>query len=95
MRPRSSYPPPLASPPSWLPLLGPGDSGAGPGPSDDSPLPGEGWPALETIDYLSKLIVLIVLLLALPWLIHKLLTDPGQLSGHSAGMAMGPASLGV
>lgn len=86
---------PLAAPPSWLPLLEPADSGGGLGPGNEGPFPGEGWPKLETLDYASKLIVFVILLLALPWLIAKLLTNPGEVSGHSAGLAMGPASMGA
>lgn len=89
----SPYPPPLTAPPLWLPLLEPTDSGE-PGPGSE-PFPSAHWPKIETIDYLSKLIVLIVLLLALPWLIGKLLTNPGEVTGHSAGLAMGPASMGA
>jgi hypothetical protein len=91
MTPGQPYPPPLDAPPSWLALLGPaGATGLGPGR-----IPGPGWPSIETIDYISKFIVLLVLLLALPWLIGKLLTAPQEVSSHSAGLAMGPASMGA
>jgi hypothetical protein len=86
------YPPaPLTAPSPWLPLLEPeGEKGRGPG--NESPLPGEGWPQVETIEYVSKLITLILLLLALPWLTEKLLTHPGAVSRHSASLAApGPA----
>ncbi|HWW67812.1 MAG TPA: hypothetical protein VNY83_07480 [Solirubrobacterales bacterium] len=75
-------------------MLEPADKG-GPGPGSESPLPGEHWPALESIDYVSKLIILIVLLLALPWLISKLLTAPHELTEHAAGASMGVASMGA
>ena len=80
----ASYPPPLQGTPSWLSLLGGGSGEAGLGHP-----PGEGWPAIETIDYVTKFIVLLVLLLALPWLIGKLVTAP-----HEVKLAMGPASVG-
>lgn len=88
------FPAPLTSPSDWVGLVDEGAGGEGPGPHNEKPLPGEGWPKLETVDYVSKLIVLLILLLALPWLIVKLLSNPGELSGHSAGLAMGPASMG-
>jgi hypothetical protein len=86
---------PLAAPPSWLPLLEPADSGGGLGPGNEGPFPGEGWPKLETIDYASKLIVLVLLLLALPWLVSKLLTHPGELPRHSASLVGAPGSVGA
>jgi hypothetical protein len=58
-------------------------------------IPGEHWPKLETIDYISKLIVLIILVIAFPWLLTKMLTNPRELTGHAAGLATGPASMGV
>jgi hypothetical protein len=75
---------PLAAPPTWLQLLEPAEDGGGqPGPGHEHPVPGHHLPRLETIEYLSKLIVLILLLLALPWLVGKLLTAPGDVVGHS------------
>ncbi len=50
------------------------------------PLPG--WPAPTTVDYLTKLIVLGLLLLALPYLIGKLLTSPAEVFTSTAGRAM-------
>ncbi|HET7120307.1 MAG TPA: hypothetical protein VFI17_03525 [Solirubrobacterales bacterium] len=44
-------------------------------PASHFPLPG--WPAASTVDYLTKLILLGLLLLALPYLIGKALTSPG------------------
>jgi hypothetical protein len=79
----SPYSRPLAAPPSWLPLL---ESAKGePGPGNESPLPGDGWPQLEAIEYVTKLALLLLLLLALPWLIGKLLTSPGEVAAHVAG----------
>ena len=69
---------PLTAPAPWLPLAAEQAAGRGPGPGREHPFPGPGWPPLEAIDYLSKLIVLGVLLLALPWLVGKLLTHPGK-----------------
>jgi hypothetical protein len=96
MRPRSPYPPPLTAPPSWLPLLESGDGGPGAATAEDSAapasggnFPGEGWPSIETIEYVSKFIVLVVLLLALPAVVSKLL------SGHTPHVSMGPPSMGA
>jgi hypothetical protein len=44
-------------------------------PASHFPLPG--WPAASTVEYLTKLILLGLLLLALPYLIGKALTSPG------------------
>ncbi|MDX6609033.1 MAG: hypothetical protein QOF85_958 [Solirubrobacterales bacterium] len=82
----SPFPTPLTGPPSWLPLLVPAEDGE-PGAEDESSFPNEHWPKLETVDYVNKLIVLIILLLALPWLFGKLLSHPSQVSHHAAAMA--------
>jgi hypothetical protein len=74
---------PLAAPASWLPLLEPAPGGA---PRND--FPAEGWPSIEKIDYLSKLITLMLLLLALPWLIEKLFTHPAE-AWHATAMPSG------
>lgn len=76
----------LSAPPSWLPLYEAqeGDQGA-----DGTGFPGESWPQLQTIEYISKLILLVLLLLGLPWLFAVLLSHPSRLSAHAA--AMGPA----
>lgn len=87
----AQYPPSLSVQPSWLELVSEG--GEGSAPVGDSPLPGTGWPRLESVDYLNKLIILVILLLALPWLLGKLVSDPGKASRHAAGFAMGSSSL--
>jgi hypothetical protein len=84
--------PPLTSPPAWWMGTG-GEGGAGPGPSGEGPIPGPGWPAPQTVDYLTKLIVLGLLLLAIPWLLAKLIQSPREGSRHAAAAAMG--SLGT
>ena len=92
----SPYPPPLTAPPSWLSLLESADQGeAGPGAGREGPLPGEGWPPIETIDYVSKLLTLILLLLALPWLVDRLLSHPSELPRHSASIVKAPGSMGA
>jgi hypothetical protein len=80
--PSVPYPEPITVRPSWLPLV---DAGKG-APASTAGLPGEGWPAIETLDYTTKLITLIVLLLALPWLLGKVFTHPEQVSRAAAGM---------
>jgi hypothetical protein len=87
----SPYPRPLTAPPPWLPWLEPAENGE-PGPGKEDPFPGEHWPKLETIDYVSKLIGLILLLLALPWLVDKLLSHPSELPRHSAKIVRAPGS---
>jgi hypothetical protein len=57
-------------------------------PRSDGPIPGEHWPALQTIEYISKLIILIILLLALPWVLSRLLTDPEHALKHPAAVAV-------
>lgn len=81
----SPYPMPLTAPPPWLPLLEPEEKGE-PGPGSEGTFPNEHWPKLETIDYTSKLITLMILLLALPWLLERLLSHPSQLPHHAAAM---------
>ncbi|HET6570408.1 MAG TPA: hypothetical protein VFG58_02855 [Solirubrobacterales bacterium] len=80
----SPFPRPLTGPPPWVPLVAPADGEAGAG---EEPAPGEHWPRYETVDYISKLLMLIILLLALPWLFQRLLTHPGDVSRQAAGMA--------
>ena len=58
-------------------------------PASHFPLPG--WPAASTVEYLTKLIVLGLLLLALPYLIGKLLTRPGDVFASTTGRAMSAA----
>lgn len=95
------FPPPMTGPPSWLPLVAAEEApeqeegNGAPGPNRESPIPGEGWPHIDTIDYLSKLIVLILLLMALPWLIDRLLSHPGELPRHSAHLVGAPGSAGA
>jgi hypothetical protein len=90
----SPYPQPLTAPPPWLPLheLAGGEDSDAPGPGAEGPLPGDHWPKLETVEYVSKLIVLVLLLLALPWLVDRLIAHPGRISKHSAeALSVAPA----
>lgn len=89
------YPVPLTAPPSWLPLLehGDGGSGGGLGPDLEGAIPGTGWPAAETIDYLYKLLGLLVLVLALPWLFERLLASPRK--GSHGAATLSPAAMGA
>lgn len=81
------YPEPLTTPAPWLALVDAGEEGTSePAPM---PFPGEHWPDLHAVEYTTKLIVLIVLLLALPWLISKLLTNPGEVMRHSGSIPAG------
>ena len=84
----AAYPPPSTATSSWVAMVGGGAAAAPPSPVTAG-LPGEGWPSLETVDYLVKLITLVVLLLALPWVFGKLLTEPGKVSKRAAGISVG------
>lgn len=44
--------------------------------------PPEGWPSKAQVDYTTALIFLGLLLLALPWIMGKLLTDPEGVIGQ-------------
>jgi hypothetical protein len=72
-----------APPPWWLATQEQEQAPAGPVPG----IPAEGWPDLHTIEYLTKLIVLGLLLLSLPWLLAKLVHSPGDAMKHAAGAA--------
>jgi hypothetical protein len=52
-------------------------------PSWSEPAPGDyppsRWPSKEQLTYTKELVTVALLLLALPWLLSKLLTDPGAL----------------
>lgn len=41
--------------------------------------PPRSWPSKEQLDYTQKAITCLLLILALPWLVYKLLTAPSQL----------------
>ena len=87
----SPFPKPLTGPAPWVPLVDAGNGEAG----GEEPFPGEHWPRLETIDYISKLIVLLILLLALPWLIQRLLTHPGQVPRQLGEHLLGTPAAGA
>jgi len=78
---------PLTAPAPWPALLEQREEG----PRGRDEFPGNNWPQLKTIEYVSKLIMLIVLLLALPWLFGVLLTRPSQLSRRAAEMGPVPS----
>lgn len=62
-----------------------------PAPVSHFPLPG--WPAASTVEYLTKIIILGLLLLALPYLIGKLLTSPAEILVATTERAMrGPVT---
>jgi len=75
--------------PSWTEIVG--GAGASSPIGSIEGLPGEGWPPLETVDYALKLITLIVLLLALPWLFSKIISEPGKVSRHAASLVGNPS----
>ena len=70
--PESSWPPPWK--PGDPPYSGPTVPGRGPGG-----FPPPGWPSKEQIDYAQAGILLLLLVLALPWVVSTLITDPGGL----------------
>lgn len=41
--------------------------------------PPKSWPSREQLEYVIRAITAFLMLLALPWLIKKLITDPGGL----------------
>ena len=84
----------VIGPPPWVDLVGEGEGEPAPA-THEGAFPWEGWPKAESIDYVNKLIIVLILLLALPWLIGKLLTHPEELSGHAGGLSMGAASMGA
>jgi flagellar biogenesis protein FliO len=60
-----------------------------PAGSSENPIPGEHWPDLHTIDYVTKLLVLILLILGLPWLLGRVFTNPTATPEHAAAFAGG------
>lgn len=61
---------------SWWDALPPTDAGGVTVPGSRFPLPG--WPSQQTVEYLTKLIFLALILLALPYLIGSLLRHPDE-----------------
>ncbi len=47
--------------------------------------PPAGWPTKAQVDYAQAIIILGLLLLALPWVVGKLLTNPGALASGMLG----------
>jgi hypothetical protein len=72
--------------PPWTELV---DGGGSTAAAAAGGPPGEGWPPLETVDYWLKLITLAILVLALPWLLGKMMSEPGRASRHAASFASG------
>lgn len=87
---RPPYPLPLRPQAPWVSLV----DGGGQGPAVPDVFPGEGWPSPETMEYATKLILLILLILALPHLVVKLLKGPGKVGVHPPGLSVGPTSIG-
>ena len=90
----STSPAAFTSPGPWWNEGGGSASPAGASSGNESSIPGPGWPSQATLEYLTKIIMLVILLLALPFLLEKLLTAPHELGAHSAGFATGIASMG-
>lgn len=47
------------------------------------------WPSKDQLDYTQKAITCLLLVLALPWLVHKLLTRPGDVLSGRGKAALG------
>jgi hypothetical protein len=62
------------------------DAAADAPPVSHFPLPG--WPAQPTVEYFTKLILLGLLLLALPFLLGSLILQPIQTLAATSGAAM-------
>lgn len=43
--------------------------------------PPQGWPSLPQLTYTKELITVVLLLVALPWLLRKLTSNPGAVLG--------------
>lgn len=76
---------PLTSPTPWWEVSGPPAVGNA-APAAGSTIPGEGWPELHTVEYMTKLIVLGLLLVATPWVLSRLVASPAEGSRHAAGL---------
>jgi hypothetical protein len=65
--------------------LGPGQDPAPPPavPGGRGGLPRPGWPHKDSLDYAKVAIELALLLIALPWLLKKLFTRPGELASKA------------
>lgn len=70
--------------PAWPPPFG--GAAAGPG------YPPRALPRKETLTYTKELITTLLLVLALPWLAIKLLTDPGSILAGLGRRAAGKAA---
>lgn len=77
-------------PPAWAPAEQPTSLpvGSAAPARGGGGFPPEGWPTKEQIDYAQAAILLLLLLLALPWVLSKLLTNPSSLVAAIAGRRM-------
>jgi hypothetical protein len=57
---------------------------AGSGPASHRRFPPPGWPSSGELDYAKEIIVVLILLLALPYLVYTLLTRPSAVVGGAA-----------
>lgn len=70
---------------SWPPANdGPAQAGSEPPLS----FPPDGWPRKSQIEYATALLLLGLLLLSLPWLVIKLLTNPEEVFAAATRRAM-------
>jgi hypothetical protein len=78
-------------PPPWSPDAAPITGGDwARAPTHRAAYPPAGWPSKEQADYTTKLITAGLLVLALPWLVIKLLTDPGAVFAGAARQHLKP-----
>lgn len=72
----------------WPPTYGPPDA-HGPTPAPSGGFPPAGWPSKDQLDYIQKAVTALVLVLALPWLVVKLLTQPEAVFAGAAKKHVG------
>jgi hypothetical protein len=84
-QPSPSWPPP------WDPAAGP-PPGAGGEPTPPRGYPPPTWPSQGQLDYTKSAVTALLLVLALPWLAYKLVTNPGEVLAGAGRQHIKPNS---
>lgn len=81
----SAAPQSMVAPPGPTSWASPPPAGGATGTRPKRPYPPREWPSMAQLSYTKELITVLLLVLALPWLVKKIATRPGDVfaaAGH-------------